>query len=212
MQKPTLALLLSLTLVLSVANAEARTTKRTTTNNNTTTSEQIETHQAASSHSGGTTFDMGVSSISAIPVPNGTGGSLTGIIHLTNLDMIQLLAGVTGTTGGFGFGVGGLYKRTVMGNQSAGFDLGGGFGIGTVAGAGGAAAVGSSTSFAFSITAVIGAHFEIPGTPIALHFNGGPAFSLVSISGTNGIGGATVTNFAMGPLSSFLGSSIVYTF
>ena len=208
MQKITLVFIMSLGLILSVVNAEARNTKRTT---NTTSNEQIETHQASERNSGGTTFDLGLSSISALPTVGGTGGSLTGIIHLTNVDMIQLLAGITGTTGGFGFGVGGLYKRTVIGNQSAGFHLGGGFGIGTVAGAGGAVN-GSSTSFAMSIAAVIGAHFEIPGTQIALHFDGGPDFTLVSVSGTNGIGGGTTTNFAMGPLSSLLGATVVYAF
>jgi hypothetical protein len=211
MQKTTLVFLLSLGLVLSVANAEARTSKKTATNNNTTTTEQIETHQAASSHSGGTTFDLGLSSITPVPVINGaTGGSLTGIIHLTSLDMVQLLAGVTGTSGGFGFGVGGIYKRTVMGNQSAGFHIGGGLGVGTAAGAGGAN--GSSTNFAMNIVAVVGAHFEIPGTQIALHFDGGPTFSLVSISGVNGVGGSTQTSFSMAPLSNLLGASVVYAF
>jgi hypothetical protein len=211
MQKTTLVFLLSLGLVLSVANAEAKTTKRTT-NNNSTTTEQIETHQAASEHhSGGVTVDLGVSSIFPVSIINGsTGGSLTAIIHVTNLDMIQILAGVTGTTSGFGFGVGGQYKRTVLGNQSAGFHLGGGIGLGTAAGAGGVN--GSSTNFAMDIVALVGAHFDVPGTQIAFHLDGGPVFALVSISGVNGIGGSTSTSFAMGPLSGLLGASVVYAF
>ena len=214
MHKSTLIVLLSLCFVLVTGDAEARNTKKSTSTATTTaaSSERIESHQAApAEHHGGMTFDLGVSSVSAVMTNGGIGGSITGILHFTSLDALQLLAGISQTNGGFGFGVGGLYKRTVLGNESAGFHIGGGLGLGTVGGLG-AAANGSSTSFAMNIAALAGVHFDVPGTQVAIHLDGGPVFSLISVSGQNGVGGTTVTNFAMGPLSSILGASAVYQF
>jgi hypothetical protein len=207
MHKSTLVVLLSLSFVLASAGAEARN-KRTKASS-TTASETIETHQAApSERHGGMTFDLGYSSMYPImPFTVGTTtvtggfGSVTGILHFTPLDAVQILASIPTTQGGFTFGLGGLYKRTLIGNEACGFHVGGGIAFGTYVG-----------NFAMTIPAIAGFHYQLSGTEISFHFDGGAAFGLVSVSGVNGIGGTTVTNFAIGPNSGLLGASVVYGF
>jgi hypothetical protein len=198
MQKTIYIVLLAACFALFNGSAEARTTKRTASNNNAVTTEHLETHQAAeerySTHA--LSYSLGVSSIS----PAGGGnGALTGFINFTNLDAVQLFLAIPGTTGGFSFGVGGLYKHTLWGNSSHGLHVGGGAGLGTVAG-----------NFAMNLDAIAGVHYTLPNTTVSFHFDGGAVFSLVSAGGTTG--GGTTTNFSIGALSNILGASVVYGF
>lgn len=200
MKKTILIVLLATAFSLAAGTAaEARASKNIPSN-----SDSIETRASAAERSTSrVSFSGGVSSISAVP---GSilflGGSLTGILQITHLDAIQLFLGIGATSPGFSFGVGGVYKRTLMGGESAGFHLGGGFGLGTL---GQASGTGSATDFTMTIPAVVGVHFKVPNTGVAFHFDGGAAFSLLAATSTD-------VNFSVGQLSRLMGASVVYEF
>lgn len=156
---------------------------------------------------GGMNFGLGVSSIDPI---GGAGGSLTGILAFTQLDALQILASIPGTAGSFRFGVGGIYKRTIVGNQGAGLHLGGGLGLGSTT----SAAAGGDTDFAMNILGNIGVHYAPGGSDIVFHLDGGPVFGLQKTTTTAaGVStSTTTTDFRVGQLSSILGASVVYMF
>ena len=204
-----LAVILTVSLVATSGAAEARdrTTKSHTTT--TTTSDRpVESRMSAPDRaehsSGSTTFGLGVSSITAVS----SGGSITGIIAFTPLDLVQVLVSIPSTTGSFQFGVGGIYKRTVAGNQGAGFHIGGGAGLGMVSTAA------AQSDFGMNIFGVLGVHYAPGGSNIVFHLDGGPQFNLQKVSTGTGAAATSTTNtsFSMNQLSSLLGASVVYMF
>ena len=202
MKKSIIAILLAVSLVTTAATsnpAEAR--ERSAKRISSTNEHPVQTQMSAPSHSegghaGGMTFGLGVSTIEPV---SGGNGSLTGILAFTQHDALQLLVSIPGTNGGFRFGAGALYKRTVAGNQGAGFHLGGGFGMGRVLVAG-------SGEFEMNILGNLGVHYAPAGSDIVFHLDGGPVFFLQT-----GAAGST-TSFGIGQYASVLGASVVYMF
>jgi hypothetical protein len=123
------------------------------------------------------------------------------------VDAIQFLAGINnaGTSRGFGFGVGGIYKRTLFGGENGGFHLGGGLGLGTFATNASVIDGATSTDFAMNIPLIAGVHFKVPNTGIAFHFDGGTVFGLITAT-------RTAVSFTMGQLSALMGASVAYEF
>jgi hypothetical protein len=190
-------------IVSGTVEARDRVTHHVNSDNTVTT-----THMSAPErmeHHSNMTFGLGVSSISPISQTGGVAGSMTGILGFTDLDALQLFVGIPATTGAFQFGVGALYKRTVVGNSGAGLHVGGGMGIGTNS------PVAGTSSFCLNIDGVVGVHYALANSNLAFHFDGGPVFTIQSVP--NGLAGSsTVTSFGLGALSTLLGASVVYMF
>jgi hypothetical protein len=140
---------------------------------------------------------LGFSSINQL---SGADTVVTGVLQLNPADLVQVFAGVPQTRGGFQFTLGGLYKHTIIGTQSAGIHLGGGM------------AVGSLGAFAFSLAGVGGIHVAFPGvSQLMLHVDGGPRFSFIDNNGA-AAGGPSKTDLNLGAFSSILGLSVIYMF
>jgi len=109
-------------------------------------------------------------------------------------DWIHVMLSVNRTLGTFEFGVGGIYKFTVAGDRRAGFHVGPGVSVGTVA-------VGAKSEFGFGIAGVAGGHWTLFDRLI-VSVDGGPALGVVD-------GNA---NFSLKPLGEILGLSLHYLF
>lgn len=137
----------------------------------------------------------------------GSMAAVSGLIEIDSLTNIQAFATI-GSTSPFQFGVGGAARRTVSGNEHAGFHVGGLIALGTLA-AGSTTTISSSgkvsssasTKFFINFTALGGVHFQIPGVEkVLVSFDGGP--NLAIFDGN--------TNFSIDALSPFLGFNIHY--
>ena len=93
-----------------------------------------------------------------------------------------------------------MLKHTLWGTSDAGFHVGGGLGLGT------------NGNFTLSLDGVVGFHYALGGSPIVLHVDGGPVFSIQTKSGSGaaGTGGSTQTSLSMGAFSGLLGASLVF--
>lgn len=109
-------------------------------------------------------------------------------------DWIHVMLAINKTLGAFEFGVGGIYKFTVLGDRRTGFHMGPGVSVGTVA-------VGGKSKFGFSISGLAGAHWTIFDRMI-VSVDGGPAVAVVD-------GDA---NFSFRPIGDLLGLSLHYLF
>lgn len=126
--------------------------------------------------------------------------ALTGWMDLGDGNAIQAFAALGGIDP-FVFGVGGLFKRTVLGSEQSGLHLGGGLGIGTVAGVG--ATGGATSNFAFALNGIAGFHFIVPNTErMLISLDGGPAMTIIDDN----------IDVTMGAIGSLLGLSVIYLF
>jgi hypothetical protein len=193
----TLALLCTL---VSTANAADTKSRRGSTATTPPADSTIYTSSSAPTYAGssGGKFGLGYA---ATGIGGGTAGVLgtsavTGLFNLSSGDMIQVLFAVPSTVGDLSLGVGGVYKHSISEHQGAGFHLGGGLALGTIAG-----------DFAISMAAIAGLRFSVPGTSaIQIHLDGGPSFSLISTSPNS------QSSFAISALSTALGLSVFYIF
>jgi hypothetical protein len=160
--------------------------------------DRIESRQAAPGYSSTQTYTGSVMSTNrdGVGLASGLGvtfgfPALTGMFEVGPKGAIQVLLGIPATSP-FSIGVGGLYKHTVHEGQGGGLHLGGGLGLGSVAGA-----------FSFAISGVGGFHFGVPGAPrIHVNLDGGITLTVIN----------NATNVAIAPLSPALGVSVIYFF
>jgi hypothetical protein len=128
-----------------------------------------------------------------------TDTSVTGWLELGDGNAIQAFAALGGVDP-FAFGIGGLFKRTVIGTQASGVHFGGGVGIGTTAGGGTSSA---NSNFTFALSGVAGFHFIVPNTErILINLDGGPTMTIVDDD----------VDFTVGALSPVLGLSVLFLF
>lgn len=189
--KKTNTILLALILVSTSAFAKSTGPAKATTD---TTSYS---RSAPHTSSGGQGFAVGMTTFTAL----GGSGGLSALIPVGQ-NVIQTTL-TMGTSGGFSFGLGGLYKATVAGNSDTGFHVGGGLGLGvtstgstTIAGI--TVATGG-TAFALSLGGVAGFHHELVANKIQVSFDAGPIITV-----TPGVA------FSIVPFSSLAGFSIHY--
>jgi len=120
---------------------------------------------------------------------------------LDNFNSLQALLGFA-QSDPLAFGVGGIYRRTIVGSQGQGLHAGGGIELGA-APKSARAVGGSSSAFYVSFAPIVGFHFALPGlSAVQLSLDGGPQFQIAD--GT--------FNFALGGLSSAMGLSVHYFF
>jgi hypothetical protein len=125
----------------------------------------------------------------------GAASSAAVLLKLNDKNAIQLLLSVPSASP-FQFSVGGQYKATVAQHQNAGFHLGAGLSIGSLA-------VGGRNVFAVAINPLAGFHLPlIAGDRVELHLDGGPNLTL--LDGT--------ADFTIGAHSALLGATLVYLF
>ena len=137
-------------------------------------------------------FGLGVGAVSKL---TGTDTALVAQFDFSSANSVQAFAGIGGTSP-FSFGLGGLFKRTIKTFSLGGFHLGGGLGLGS-----GQTLKGSA--FFFSVAAIGGFHFSLPGVDrIQISVDAGPVLNV--LDGT--------ANLTLGGLSSALGLSLVYLF
>jgi hypothetical protein len=89
------------------------------------------------------------------------------------------------------------YKIAENASHTAGFHIGGGTTLGDIAGGT------NGHVFGWSLDAVAGIHVQMPGASnVMIHLDGGPVFLLVDGN----------SNFAVDPISTALGLSVIYMF
>jgi opacity protein-like surface antigen len=115
--------------------------------------------------------------------------ALSGIWHMDTENSLQFLA-VIPNTSPFHWGVGGLFKHNLRGDNTAGLHVGGGVGLGT-----------NNSAFYVSIAPVVGVHFEVANN-IQISVDATPVLAIVD-------GDAT---FRLGGISSLLGLGIHYRY
>ena len=121
------------------------------------------------------------------------GTSITALIELTHLDMIQAFVSIPTTLTHFNLDVLGMYKRTILDDGNYGFHVGAGFGLGTF-----------QSDFILNFMGVAGFHFEVPGAPhMKIHLDAGPSLTLINSTPSQ-------TSFQIGALSPALGLSVLY--
>jgi hypothetical protein len=149
-----------------------------------------EKKDSAASHK--TEFYLGFSSDSA--VSNSATPTISLAIGLTDKLLLQNYVGLFNTSP-FNFAVGSVIKYTVAGNNSKGFHLGGGFGLGLT----------GAETFFVNILGNAGVHFEIVDS-VWLSADGG--FAVMVLTGALG-----TTRFSLGGNNSpLLGMSVLYQF
>jgi hypothetical protein len=168
--------------------------------------------EAANGEAQVTGWALGVSTLNlAGPMTLGGGapivGGLTFIFSPSVEDSIQGVFNLSNSYGSTSsnvnnnFGAGLNYKRTVASHGAVGFHLGLGLGYGRT----GSASNGSVGSY--TVSALGGVHFEIPGlSRLKIHFDGGPSYSW----STDSRQPASLTFSSFNPIG--LGMSIAYLF
>lgn len=207
----TVCFALSFAMATALLPASAQAAKHS---KKTTSSDAVETYSAApaseststsSFHSSyGNRYGLGFASAYNLTASS---TAVTGWIGLSPNFGIQPLLSV-GSTSPFNFAVGALGKYTVAQRGAGGFHLGGGVAVGeihkgTTSGGilfGNTTAAGSG--FNMGLTALAGVHYELPGTSIMLHFDGGANFGLADGD----------TDFNLATVGGLLGASIIYMF
>jgi len=124
------------------------------------------------------------------------GGSSTALSTWLDLDSGISIQGLfaIGSTSPFEFGIGGMVRKIMHGNEETGLHLGGGLHLGT-------SSITGSSKFYISVVPVGGFHFLFPGTKsIGFSFDGGPVFEVRN----------STFNFSTVALSPLLGLSIHY--
>jgi hypothetical protein len=155
--------------------------------------EVVTTTSAAPEYGSSKRFGLGLQTLDGA-------SALSGLLELSPQSSLQLLAYVAGTSPSFQFGVGGIYRSTVVGGTNAGLHFGAGAILGTVAGA--AAAIGGASSkFFIDLGPVAGVHFTLPNLSAVMVSLDGAALLQVRDSSTN---------FTIGGLSPAMGLSIHY--
>jgi hypothetical protein len=129
-----------------------------------------------------------------------TSGGLSGLIEIDDKMAVQPFLGLGyGAVTGFSFGLGGMFKYTLVGGRDAGLHVGGGLSLG----AGGAA---GAMQFLMNLYVPnAGIHFTVADR-VRLSLDGGITVSINAGGGTAGAG------VGLGPLSSLLGASVHYMF
>ena len=117
------------------------------------------------------------------------------MFDLSATDAIQAYLSIPTTSGNFNFLVGGLYKHTLSESQGTGIHIGGGAGVGTLAG-----------NFTFKADGIFGFHFPLTGNRhLVADVDAGPSFILVSST-------PTISSFSIAGFSPLLGLSLHYFF
>jgi hypothetical protein len=147
-------------------------------------------------------YGFGVSTSTAV---TGTATALSGWYGLDEKQGIQVYLGI-GSTSPFRFGVGGVYKYTILGKKLVGAHIGGGLGlglVGTTATVAGITITTPSSTFAVRALGNFGVHFSFRGMEeILFSADSGPALMIASGS----------TNLTLGAYSALLGLSVHYIF
>jgi hypothetical protein len=139
-------------------------------------------------------YGLGYSAATSL---TGSATSVTGLIELRGGNMIQGYLSVPSTSP-FEFTVGANFKHTIAESQNAGFHIGGGAILGTLAGG----AKGGS-AFALGLDGIAGIHFSLAGAShVQIHLDGGPCLNIIDGN----------SNFSIGALSGLLGASVIYMF
>ena len=111
---------------------------------------------------------------------------------------IQGYFSVMHTTPRGAFGVGGIFKHTLVESQNAGLHIGGGLGIASVDNK-----TATGSAMGLFLNGVAGIHIELPSIPhVRIEFDGGPSF--VSVDGNS--------NFQIASVSPLLGITVLYMF
>lgn len=122
------------------------------------------------------------------------GQTLSAMLGVGASDWIHPFFGVNQTEGALSFSIGGAYLITVHGDRRAGFHVGPGLSLGTVA-------VGDESKFGFSLFGLAGAHYTFFDRLI-VSVDGGPILTDVD----------SKTNFRIRPAGDLLGLSVHYVF
>jgi len=195
--------LMALVVVLSsnfvpVAEAREKAARKSTTSN--VVSDESRSTAAApaapSRQQANVRFGFGVSTLHNTS-PTGFSTSLTGILEINDLNMIQFTLNFPSVSP-FQMGFGGYFKRTLSGNENTGFHLGGGLTMNVVN-------AGLGSTFGLGIPVIVGLHTTI-ADHVAFHFDAGPAVALTFPAG------GTTFDLAAGAMSALLGASVVYMF
>jgi hypothetical protein len=121
-------------------------------------------------------------------------GQSVSALFSNNNDWIQAMMNLRSVSGDVEFSVGGAYKFTVAGTNRAGFHIGPGLSLGTVA-------AGGESNFAFAIVGMFGGHYTL-FERLLLSVDGGPILSVVDGN----------VDFGIAPMGTLLGLSIHYLF
>lgn len=181
---------------LAASNAFAKDAKKT--HKHTEDADEVTSEQAApSAHSGGHMFGFGFMTAGTF----NAGSALAMELNISSTDNIQPFLGIT-TTNNFQWGLGAIYRHTIVHGENAGLHVGGALGLGTsgnVAPTQGNANL--HTAFNAAVGPTGGMHFHFPSVPnIEVFLDGG---AMIQINdGT--------ANFFLQSLSPFAGLSIAY--
>jgi hypothetical protein len=207
----TLCFALSFASAVALLPASAQAAK-SSHSKKTTSSDTVETYSAApasentvSLHSSyGPRYGLGFASAYNLTASS---TAVTGWIGLSPNFGIQPLLSV-GSTSPFNFAVGALGKYTIAQRGAGGFHVGGGVAVGEIhkGTTSGGILFGNygatSSGFNMGLSALAGLHYELPGTSIMLHFDGGANFGLADGD----------TDFNVATVGGLLGASIIYMF